>query len=75
MIGFILAIVLMLFRFSAETILLGLIGGALLDISYELSWHRKRQAAKDKMMTDILQGMADEFREEAINERRDAGSG
>jgi len=74
MIGFILAIVLMLFRFSAETILLGLIGGALLDITYELSWTRKRQQFKDKMMSDMLGDIAKELRKE-IGDGRDDGEG
>lgn len=74
MIGFILAIVLVLFRFSAETVLLGLIGGALLDITYELSWTRKRQQCKDKMMSDMLKEIGKELRKE-VGDGRDDGEG
>lgn len=57
MIGIVLAIVLLICKADTNTVLLGLIGGSLFGINFNLSWHRTRAQRKDKAMSRMLDGI------------------
>ena len=57
MIGIVLAIVLLICKADTNTVLLGLIGGSLFGINFNLSWYRTRAQRKDKAMSRMLDGI------------------